>query len=125
MYLFRNSLNFGFILGQPAAEIATPKNSKTYSFTENTPYKEDLLICSQHFDPQQDVGWDCRSPDAVNFLRKSILVYLHHMLWIKLFSWVSKKKKLIEKKNDFSWIFINMFNFIFFAKICKQHIQKI
>ncbi|CAG2225668.1 unnamed protein product [Mytilus edulis] len=60
-------------IGQPAAEIATPKSSKTYSFTENTPYKEDLLICSQHFDPQQDVGWDCRSPDAVNFLRKSIL----------------------------------------------------
>ncbi|XP_063427492.1 uncharacterized protein LOC134710996 isoform X2 [Mytilus trossulus] len=58
-------------IGQPAAEIATPKSSKTYSFTENTPYKEDLLICSQHFDPQQDVGWDCRSPDAVNFLRKS------------------------------------------------------
>ncbi|XP_052058415.1 uncharacterized protein LOC127698790 isoform X2 [Mytilus californianus] len=58
-------------VGQPTGEIATPKSSKTYSFTESTPFKEDLLVCSQHFDPQSDVGWDCRSPDAVNFLKRS------------------------------------------------------
>lgn len=50
--------------------IVTPRSNKTYSFTENTPFKEDLLACSQHFDPQADVAWDCRSPDAINFLRK-------------------------------------------------------
>ncbi|CAC5390692.1 unnamed protein product [Mytilus coruscus] len=58
-------------VGQSTGEIATPKSSKTYSFTESTPFKEDLLVCSQHFDPQSDVGWDCRSPDAVNFLKRS------------------------------------------------------
>ena len=70
-----------FISDTTKANVVTPKSNKTHSFIESTPFKEDLLACSQHFDPQSDVAWDCRSPDAINFLKRgggvSIFVALY------------------------------------------------
>lgn len=64
-----------FISDTTKGNLVTPKNNKTHSFIESTPFKEDLLACSQHFDPQSDVAWDCRSPDAINFLKRGEYIY--------------------------------------------------
>ncbi|KAL3874954.1 hypothetical protein ACJMK2_037902 [Sinanodonta woodiana] len=46
------------------------KTPKTKSRAEAvTPLRDDIM-CSQHFDSQADVGWDCNSPDTLRHIQR-------------------------------------------------------
>ena len=51
----------------PQSINRTPKLSKKRDIKSKTPSRDDVL-CSQHFDSQTVVGWDCNSPGSVKSL---------------------------------------------------------
>ncbi|KAL4237424.1 hypothetical protein ACF0H5_002141 [Mactra antiquata] len=52
--------------------LATPKNKikKIQKAITHTPGGRDDLLCSQHFDSQVVVGWDCQSPDTLREIKR-------------------------------------------------------